>query len=349
MRVLEIEDFLLKSCRGDRIILDVRSEKEYEKAHIPDALNLPLLNDEHRHRIGIVYKKEGRQAAVLKGFELVGPGFHQLIKDALRAANGAEVYVYCWRGGMRSNIMAWLLNMAGLRVTLLKNGYKAYRHWVIKQIEKPLKLVILGGKTGSGKTEILKMLKESGEQIIDLEALASHKGSAFGLLGMPPQPTQEFFENLLAHALEAVDPSKICWIENESRGIGRLILPNPLYDQMRTSPVIEVQVDRRQRENRINKEYCIFPVEKLAEHTKRIEKRLGGQNLKAALNHLENGNLPAWLTIVLDYYDKTYTYSNNLRDLSLTKIMNFNWEQPEQCLIELKKVKDLLDFKNVQR
>lgn len=324
--LLTAPDFMSGIRKCAPLLLDARSEKEFDRGHIPGAVSFPLLNNEHRHEVGTIYKKEGRQAAVLKGFELVGPLFHDLAKRAMALSAGRPVFIYCWRGGMRSNIMAWLLQMAGLKVTLLKGGYKAYRSRVPEYLLSPLPMVVLGGKTGSGKTEILKLLKDSGEQVIDLEALASHKGSAFGLLGMPPQPSQEQFENLLAAEVQKLDPKREVWLENESRLIGRIVLPSTLYEAMRLAPVVEVSVDRRQREVRIQNEYCVFPASELAEHTGRIKKRLGPQHLKQALRFLDEGDKDAWLQIVLDYYDKTYAHANSQRDPKTVVAVDFDWE-----------------------
>lgn len=323
---LSANDFLRDIRKPHAVLLDVRSEKEFEKGHIPGAVSMPLLNDAHRHEIGTIYKKQGRQAAVVKGFELVGPLFHRLVQDTLKLCDNGPVYLYCWRGGMRSGIMAWLLRMTGLKVSLLKGGYKAYRSRVHEHLLNPLPILVLGGKTGSGKTEILNLLKESGEQVIDLEGLAKHKGSAFGLLGMPPQPSQEQFENLLAVEVDRLDMKREVWLENESRLIGRIILPASLYEAMRTAPVVEVRVERHQREERIRKEYCVFPAADLAEHTGRIKKRLGPQHLKQALHFLDEGDKDEWLKIVLDYYDKTYSHSNSQRNPNSVLTVDFDWE-----------------------
>lgn len=338
-QTLVIDDFLKLYRKKSPLLIDTRSEKEYEKAHIPGAVNIPILNNEHRHIVGTIYKEEGRQAAVMKGFELVGPLFKEKMEMALQLAEGREVFVYCWRGGMRSNILAWLLQMAGLRVTLLKGGYKTFRHWALEQIHRPYRLLILGGKTGSGKTEILSQLHKAGEQVIDLEGLAHHKGSAFGLLGMPPQPSQEHFENKLGLALNEINPLETLWLENESRLIGRIVLPPVLFEAMRISKVLEVEVDRLQREQRISNEYCIFPEDLLAEHTQRIVKRLGPQHLKTALGFLAEGDKESWMKIILDYYDKTYTHSNQQRDVTRIFPVVYDWQDPEVSLRKLLNLK----------
>ena len=328
-QTLVIEDFLKQFRKKQPLLIDTRSEKEFEKAHIPGAVNVPILNNEHRHIVGTVYKQEGRQAAVLKGFELVGPTFKEKMETVLRLAENREVFVYCWRGGMRSNILAWLLKMAGLRVTLLQGGYKSFRHYLLPFLSAEYRIIILGGQTGSGKTEILSRLKSAGEQVIDLEHLASHKGSAFGLLGMPEQPSQEQFENILALELEKIDPRIPVWFENESRLIGRIIIPPSLFEQMRTTKVVEVMVSRVQREERIGREYCVFEADLLAKHTDRIAKRLGPQHAKRAIELLYAGDKDGWLQIVLDYYDKSYTHSNNQRDRSTIADVQFDWLEPE--------------------
>jgi len=244
---------------------------------------------------------------------------------------------------MRSNITAWLLQMAGLRVTLLRGGYKAFRRKMLEELGRSRSISILGGKTGSGKTEILLRLKANGAPVIDLEGLASHRGSAYGLLGMPPQPTQEQFENLLAVELMRYPVDQPLWLENESRLIGRMVLPSGLYDLMRTAIVAEVMVSRSQREHRILREYGVFPAEDLATHTRRIGKRLGPLLLKEALLHLEQNNLDAWLKIVLDYYDNTYAHSNSMRDPGTLVQIPFDWERPDEGL------KALQDFRPENR
>jgi tRNA 2-selenouridine synthase len=312
-RTVPAVDFIKGTRNLHAVILDARSESEYHKAHIPGAINIPLLSNEHRKSIGIIYKQKGREAAVIKGFELVGPKFAAIIQQALRQAPQKSVYIYCWRGGMRSNIMAWMLGMAGFHVTLLSGGYKAFRNWVIQTLQQPLDVIVLGGKTGSGKTDILKSLAYAGEQIIDLEALANHKGSAFGALGQPPQPTTEHFENLVAWAWAGIDPTRRLWLENESRHIGSCTLPQPVYDLIRTSRVIELDMPVVLRRERITAEYGKFSFSLLAEATSRIAKRLGPQNLKEALWQLDENNFDEWLRIVLQYYDKLYSFGTTQR------------------------------------
>jgi tRNA 2-selenouridine synthase len=310
---LDIEEFLNDFSIRKILLLDARSESEYKQGHIPGAINLPLLNDEHRVIVGTTYKKEGREAAVLKGFDLVGNKFGEFARTALELSENKHVMIYCWRGGMRSNIMSWILSMAGFKVTLLKGGYKTFRRWTLDQFTHPKKILIVGGRTGSGKTEILKLLREKGEQVIDLEGLANHKGSAFGALGEKPQPRIEHFENQLAMQWNAMDENKILWLENESILIGSVKIPDPVFEMMRSAPVIELQSDIETRMNRILKDYGKFGVDVLAENTMKLTKRLGDLCARKAIEALLNNDKKTWMEETLSYYDKTYDYGMSQR------------------------------------
>ncbi len=312
--ILEIEDFIDKFdkeiYRDEKILLiDVRSEKEFDHAHIPGAINIPLLNNEHRHLVGIEYKKKGREAAVALGFELVGPHFHEFIKKVNELTDKKEVMIYCWRGGMRSSIMSWLLSMAGYQTLLLKGGYKSFRRIILSQFSIQKKIMIVGGHTGSGKTEILNEMKKTGEQVIDLEGMANHRGSAFGQLGLPPQPTNEFFENLLGCLWRKIDSKKTVWLEAESHSIGQIKIPDEVFMQLQSAPLIELICSREFRKKRILEEYGVFPKNELAECTIKLRKRLGNLRLTEALNALDQDRLSDWLEVLIEYYDKTYSHS----------------------------------------
>ncbi len=341
--ILLSTDFITQLKQAPKVLIDVRSEGEFEKGHIPGAINLPLLSNEHRVIIGTTYKQSGREAAVQKGFELVGPKFSGFIEDVKTITSGNEIYLYCWRGGMRSNIMAWVLNLAGFKVLLLKGGYKTFRNWALQQFSESKEIIILGGKTGLGKTEILQELKIFGEQVIDLEALACHKGSAFGGLGQPPHPSQEQFENLLAWNWIDVDSAKVLWLENESRTIGKRKIPDSIYMMMRKAKVVEITRDYETRKKRILNEYGNFSKELLSEKTKAIAKRLGGLRLKQSLEMLENNDMDGWVSIILEYYDKAYEHSNLERDINQIEVINC--EDEKDCksiagrILSLKEIK----------
>ena len=330
--VLRVEEFM-ELVRESKIpIIDSRSEKEFLKAHIPGALNLPLLTNDERAQVGTIYKQKGRTEAVKKGFELVGPRFAAIIANAERMAPEREVLLYCWRGGMRSNIMAWLLQMAGFRITLLNGGYKAFRQWTLERFNQQGNILVLGGRTGSGKTQLLKALQQSNEAVIDLEGLAHHKGSAFGALGQEPQTSNEHFENELALLWHSLQNKPVVWLENESRSIGSNLLPLGLYEQMRQAPVIELVLDDAIRKKRILSEYGHFSTEDLADNTKKIAKRLGGKRLKEALAFLEQGDLSGWVEIMMEYYDQAYQHGIGQRNQILVFPMKFNHDRIEEML-----------------
>jgi tRNA 2-selenouridine synthase len=203
---LNIKDFLHAS-RG-KLLLDVRSPSEYQHAHIPTAISFPLFTDEERKVVGTTYKQKSREEAIKIGLNFFAPRMRKMIEEiesilTSRQQQGPpgtkpEIFIYCWRGGMRSAGVAWLMDLYGYRVYTLARGYKSFRNLVLQTFERPFHLRIIGGYTGSGKTDVLKELQRLGETVIDLENIASHKGSAFGSFKMPPQPKQEMFENLLA-------------------------------------------------------------------------------------------------------------------------------------------------------
>ncbi len=343
VRKLDIEDFLLKS-KG-HALLDVRSPKEYEKAHIPGAASLPLFNDEERAVIGTLYKQEGREKAVKAGLDFFSGRMKEIESQAMQifsemGGKGEPVFfVHCWRGGMRSGAVAWLLGLFGYKVFVLSDGYKAFRRWALAQFEKEVDLRILGGYTGSGKTEVLEELKNQNRKVIDLERLACHKGSAFGALGMPCQPSQEMFENLLAIELwnnEQIASTEGVWMEDESRHIGKLFIPNSLWNQMRRSPVYFLDIPLQERLEHIMKGYGKFDKESLIGSVRKITKRLGGLNTKKAIDFIEENNVKAAFEILLEYYDKMYEHSLVLHkenNIVLHKISTPNVDINNACLL----------------
>lgn len=302
-KVLSAEEFIIRA--GNIPVLDVRSPGEYVQGHIPGALSLPLFNDQERAKVGTLYKQQGKTISVQKGLEIVGPKLKDFTKFALKL-DSPEILVHCWRGGMRSSSMAWLLETVGLNVFLLEGGYKAYRRMVLNNFETPLKIILLGGYTGSGKTELLQGLKNEGEQILDLEGLANHKGSAFGSLGQQDQPTTEQFENMLSKEISSLDVNKRVWVEDESHNVGKVFLNQPFWEGMRSSPLIRVDTPYEIRLERLMRDYACFDTEGLATSIKKIEKRLGFDKCKKALEACNSGDRDTSARICLDYYDAAY-------------------------------------------
>ncbi|MBT9394080.1 tRNA 2-selenouridine(34) synthase MnmH [Hymenobacter sp. NST-14] len=303
---LSLPDFLRHPA--DVPILDVRAPVEYAQGHIPGAVSFPLFSDEERARIGTTYKQQSQDKAVLLGLDFFGPKMSQFVKQARKLAPHQRVRLHCWRGGMRSGAVQWLLELAGFDVQLLDHGYKDYRRWALAEFDRPRPLWVLGGLTGSGKTDVLHALPPHQQPVIDLEGLAAHKGSAFGSIGQPEQPTQEQFENELALLLTATPADAPIWLEDESRTIGRISVPGGLFEQMRTAPLVVLEIPRGVRVRKLADEYGREDPAALAGSILRIRKRLGGLATKDALAAIGESDMEKMVSLVLDYYDKTYSH-----------------------------------------
>lgn len=296
---------LLEMMDSGTPVIDVRSPSEFIHASIPGAVSVPLFDDEQRAEVGTIYKKQSKVKAIQKGLEFVGPKMKEFSRKAL-ALDSQELIVHCWRGGMRSGAMSWLFELLGLSCYRVTGGYKAYRNYVLDFFAQPLNLVMIGGRTGSGKTEILAKLKEMGEQVLDLEGLANHKGSAFGSVGEMKQPTTEMFEHLVFNVLRGFDPARRIWVEDESINIGRVFIPQPLWKQMVAAPIIVVDTDYQVRLSRIMRVYAAHPKEILAEMILKIQKRMGYDKAKLAYEACLEGRVGEAAEMCLNYYDKLY-------------------------------------------
>ena len=349
---LTIEEFL--QLAKQHPVFDVRSPGEFIHAHIPNAISLPLFTDEERKIVGTAYKQQSKQAAIKLGLDFFGvkmkkmvEGVESLAADRKSLAEKSHpltnndqqptnaVLVHCWRGGMRSAGVAWLLDLYGFKVYTLVGGYKVYRKWVLAQFEQQYNFKIIGGYTGSGKTLVLNELSKQ-HSAIDLEALAHHKGSTFGALGELPQPKQEMFENLLAERLADIrwllaektssqptnDQRPTCiWLEDESQRIGNLQIPMPLWYAIRKCPVYFLNIPFEERLDYLTEEYGKFTKEQLVNAIIRIQKRLGGLETKNAMNHLLENNHKECFRILLTYYDKWYEKGLHNRE-NLTALLN---------------------------
>lgn len=297
-----------------RVLLDVRTPAEFEQGHIPGAINLPLFTNEERALVGTSYKQQGPQHALKLGLDLVGVKMRSFIETAEKIAPEGNLLIHCWRGGKRSGSMSWLLDMAGFDVKVLEAGYKAYRKHVLENITTPpVNFVVLGGFTGSAKTAVLHRLSQKAEQIIDLEGIAHHKGSAFGTLGETAQPSVEQFENDLFDAVQALDWNKLTWIENESQSIGQVYLPKGFWQKMREAPLIHLEVPLEKRVAHLVEVYACHPADKLRASFEKIRSRLGGQHLQRALEALEKNDFATAAEVALVYYDKTYRHGLETR------------------------------------
>jgi tRNA 2-selenouridine synthase len=327
---LPISDFL--AHQPGSVLLDVRSPKEFAHGHIPGAISFPLFTDDERHRVGLCYKQKGRDQAVLLGLELVGPKLATFVKEAKRLAETKPVLLYCWRGGMRSNSMAILLSTAGFHVSVLQKGYKAYRTWALQLFEKPFKLITIGGYTGTGKTFLLKELSTRGHQVIDLEGLAGHQGSAFGNLAGIPQPTTEQFENNLALQLAALNLELPIFLEDESMAIGQVRIPLALHRSMQKAPLLFLQKAEKMRLAHVMAHYGLANKTMAEAAFKRLEKRLGGQNVKLAIEAIHQNNTETACKIALAYYDKIYYSGLDKRKMEYFMKIDANCADAELAL-----------------
>lgn len=338
---LTITDFMEGAAGA--LLIDVRSPGEYSHGCIPGAINIPLFTDEERKVVGTTYKQKSREQAIKTGLDYFGPKMRgmveeveKLVKSKMHANERSStpkkewnVLVYCWRGGMRSGGVAWLLDLYGFKTVVLSGGYKAFRNHVLHTFQQPFRFNVLGGYTGSGKTELLQALKDKGEHVIDLEDLAKHKGSAFGSINMPEQPTQEMFENLLAMELQTLGVESPVWIEDESQRIGRLNLPHSLWNTIRQCPVIFLDIPFEKRLAHIVAEYGSLDKDKLAEAIVRIAKRLGGLHTQKALEYLSADRITECFFILLTYYDKHYLKSLHNRENIDALLTTIACDKPE--------------------
>lgn len=330
---LPIKDFL--QAAKSLPIIDVRSPSEFAHGHIPGAYNIPLFDDEERAEIGTIYKQQSRDEAFKRGLDFVGPKMKSFVEQSEKLAPDRNVLLHCWRGGMRSSSFGWLLDSAGFQTQTLKKGYKAFRNFVLDLFEAQHNLLILSGYTGSGKTEILQALHERGEQVIDLEGLANHKGSAFGHLGEQNQPSGEHFQNLLGMQLFRLDKSRPVWLEDESRLIGQRMIPHQFFNQMQEATVYRVEIPREIRIRRLVDDYGSYPNKKLKESILKIKKRLGGLRTQQAMEALNNGELAKVAEHVLHYYDKAYDHGINQRaceDVHYLSFQDFDADEIAQTL-----------------
>ena len=318
-------------------LIDVRSPGEYYKGNMPNSINIPLFNNEERSIVGTIYKNNGREKAVLKGLEYLANKIDKMLNDIFIAVNLYKtkknnasqeepiLKIYCARGGMRSQSVSWLLEKYNVRTSTLKNGYKSYRKWALDKFNRKWQIVVIGGKTGTGKTKLLKLLDVNNYQIIDLEGLAKHKGSTFGGLGMEKQPSNEQFENMIAEKLKNFIKTKIIFVEAESANIGKCKIPYEFFSQMKKANRIEILKSESSRIEELIKTYSIFKEEDLIDAVLRIKKRLGPQRTKIAIDSIKNKDWESVCKSVLEYYDKCSEYEkigNNFKVIDLTDIFN---------------------------
>jgi tRNA 2-selenouridine synthase len=313
--VVSVDQALSLRERG-ALLVDVRSPAEYDEATIPGAINVPILDNDERAEIGTLYKKAGKQAARRRGVEVVAPKIPALIEQvaAARPPGSPPVVIFCWRGGMRSRAMTQFLELAGIPARQMTGGHKAFREQVRNFFEHGQwgRLVVLRGLTGVGKTHLLHRLAADGYPVVDLEGLARHRGSAFGHLGLLPQPGQRMFEAMLWDVLRRVPMDGYALTEGESRHIGRLVLPARVYQALQTEVSIWVEAPLAARVKNILADYPAKDDlrEGFTRPIQALKERLGRQAVAELLELLAEG---AWEQLVRElmvrYYDPLYRHT----------------------------------------
>jgi len=297
-------------------VIDARSPSEFALDHIPGAINCPVLDDEERRIVGTIYKQTGAFEARRVGGAMVAANLARHLRErfAEQPANWRPL-VYCWRGGLRSGSMVTWLRLVGWDAQQLAGGYKSFRHHVLAQIESTvpkLQLRVICGATGSAKTRVLQALAARGEQVLDLEHFASHKGSLLGALPGVPQPSQKQFETRIATCFEALDLSRTLYVEGESARIGRLSVPIPLVAHMRAAECIEIQADATARLDYLLRDYAYLGDDRaaLAAQLERLKEMQGKAVVQRWQEWALEGDLPPlFAELMALHYDPHYERS----------------------------------------
>jgi tRNA 2-selenouridine synthase len=331
---LIVNDFISQS-KG-YLIVDVRSPIEFFKGHIIGAVNVPLFENEERAEIGTLYKQQGKDKAVNRGLEIVSPKKPLFIERINQLSTSKKVFVYCFRGGMRSNSFAWFLNSFGYDAQLLQGGYKAFRNYVLNYFNLPLKIILIGGKTGSKKTEILKKLKSEGYPTLNIEEIANHKGSAFGNINQLKQEPQQIFENKLFKELQAIQNKGYVIIEDESQTLGFNKIPHAFWLEMKKAPIIKINLTLEERLNHLVKEYTTINKELLIAAVNKISQQLGPLNTKRCIENIKENNLVEAARICLNYYDRAYDFKYEMKNHLTVLELNMDTYSDSSSFVQLK-------------
>jgi len=299
------------------ILVDVRSEGEFKEATIPGAVNVPLLNNEERVMVGAEYRQVSVGSAKRMGLDIISSKLPAMVRDFDDlTAQGRKVVLFCWRGGMRSQSVAHILDMMGFDVYRINGGYKDYRRYVSGYLEEKLTLraVVIHGLTGVGKTLVLKGLAELGIPVLDLEGLAVHRGSVYGKVGLPPSPSQKLFESLIFRDLKAAEPRGLFLVECESRRLGRLSVPTSVLNAMKEGYGVLLYAPLETRVRRSLKEYVSDTgdndsIDQILAATGLLKRYLGQKKVELLSRWITEGQIEEAVKLLLvEYYDPLYKY-----------------------------------------
>ena len=307
---------VIEALCEENTLIDVRTAQEYEKGSIPDAFNYPLFDNLERAEIGVIYRKIGKNAAVVKGLEFFEPRIQQFL-SSLTDLKSKRLVVFCARGGMRSASVVRLLQYQGFQAAQLQGGYKSYRSYVLKQLRKPVPpLIVLHGRTGVGKTLLLKKLPDH----LDLEEFAGHRSSLFGAINKMPQ-TQKNFEALLAKKILELPNTRPVFIEGESRKVGKVFIPQSLAEAMKYGTLVLLQASFDTRIRRIVEEYKICDEQTFLQTDsilQSMQKVLGKKKAEQLRQWLRKGEFENIVHVLLEeYYDPRYQHAMRMNEYAL--------------------------------
>ncbi|MCS6957844.1 MAG: tRNA 2-selenouridine(34) synthase MnmH [Aquificaceae bacterium] len=319
----------------DKVLVDIRSPSEFEEFHIPGAINIPLFEDEEKRLIGIVYRGEGVEKAKELGYEIAWKKLENLLQRfAELSKKHKHVVVYCWRGGLRSQELCKVLRSTGLQVLRLEGGYRSYREFILKDMERILtnkRFLVLTGKTGVGKTKLIRKLQEEGYPALDLEELAGDRGSVFGRVGLSKRVSQKLFDAMLYERLRNIE-SELIIVEDESRTIGRVHLSEAFWRKKEEGMLVEIEANLSTRLKNIVEDYTASEGwrEDAIRSLSKIRKYLGEEMFHHARHLLETNRVEEFaLFLIKEYYDKTYKVRRKVR-------FRLDCSDIEACFQELK-------------
>jgi tRNA 2-selenouridine synthase len=343
LRIASIENVLEcneLSPKFDHII-DVRTPAEFALDHVPGAINCPVLSNEERIIVGTIYKQQSAFEANKIGAAMIARRIAEHIDNSFsKYPKEWKPLIYCWRGGGRSGAMAHILGKIGWHAHIVQGGYKAYRRHVVaqlKEIPQKFQFKVISGPTGSGKSKLLEQIEKQGGQVLDLEALAHHKGSVLGITAQA-QPSQKWFETQIHEKLSRFDTNKVVFVESESRKVGRLHLPDDLLIQMRQSPCIEIQASLEERVAFLIDDYAVYiqNPELLIKQLSFIKEFLGAQVLESWKTLIQEGKWHQLVSELLEkHYDPLYQRSHQQFDQSKTALKLTDIKLNEKSLHQL--------------
>lgn len=329
--------------KKDFIPIDIRSPGEFQEYHIPNAVNIPLFNNEERAEVGTIYKQVGKKAAKWRAMEIVSPKLPNMLTRIKQVQeSGSKPLIYCWRGGMRSQSVSFFATMSGLDIFRLDGGYRSYRECILKKIpvEIPEMGIVIDGMTGTGKTDILYNLKKLGYPVLDLEHYANHKGSVFGSISGGTPHNQKMFDALLFEDLQEMEGSPYFIMEGESKRIGHAVQPPELYEKKNNGIHIRVNASLEKRVARIYEQYVVQESAEFHERVDfalgRIIKRIKSIDVqKQLLSCLENKDYEEMIRLlIVHYYDPRY--DNKINEVPGTELVvnSDNLEEATRKIVE---------------